>query len=399
MKQAQVVDELVSIYKPASKVSRKVLLIDDHEADALLIYHQLLRAPGGDTIELHHASDFRAGVKALEAEEYDIVLLDFFLPDQIGIEGIEIIRESFPEVGIILLTGLNDEETTLTALKKGAQDFLFKDELTGSVLKKAIDYAIERHRNELELETQSYKYKYIFENSIDAIYISTKGKKNMTDFNEAMINLLGYSKEELLDLDMRELYEDKSEIERFRNEMHSKGRVKDFKTVLVGRVGRKIHCLINSTERRDKKGNVIGYQGIIRDITEQVKSREALEGLNKMLEQKVERRTKELKTQKTLLESQNKELKNAITAWEQAKIGRKAITIVFIIAIVLFVLAEGFLEPMIDRWALLEYGKDSSFWVGLAIKGVLLLLLKPIEILVEATLRNREIKHKMVQAE
>lgn len=394
----QVVEELVKVYKSSDTVSKKLLLIDDHEADAVIIYNTLLRAPMEGGFEIHHAMDFKSGMEALGAESYDLVLLDFFLPDQLGLDGIEVIREEHPDVAIILLTGLKDDATTKAALKKGAQDFLFKDDINSTILKKAIDYAIERQRSKVELENQSYKYRYIFENSLDAIYISSVGERNLTDFNKAMLKLLGYTKEELMELNMSEIYDDKNEIDRFIKEMEEKGRVKDFKTVLVGKIGQKFHCLINSTVRKDKAGNIIGYQGIIRDITDQVKSREALEGLNKVLEKKVNSRTEKLNEQKVLLESQNEELKSAVNAWEKARLGRKTITIVFIIAIILFVLAEGFLEPRIDRWALEAYGGDISFWVGLGIKAVLLVLLKPIEFIVEATLRKQDIKQKMSRA-
>lgn len=391
----QVVEDLVKVFKSSDDVKRRILLIDDHEADAVIIYNTLLRAPVTSGFEIHHVTDFKSGMEAMSMASYDLVLLDFFLPDQLGLDGIEVIRSEYPDVAIILLTGLKDEDTTKAALKKGAQDFLFKDEINSTVLQKAIDYAIERQQSQVKFENETYKYQYVFENSLDAIYISTVGEKNLTDFNKAMLNLLGYSKDELMDLDMSEIYDDKSEIERFIQEMEEKGSVKNFKTVLIGKIGVRFHCLINSTVRKNKSGKIIGYQGIIRDITDQVKSREALEGLNKVLEKKVTSRTQKLNEQKLLLEAQNDDLKNAVRSWEKAKLGRKTITIVFIIAIVLFVLAEGFLEPKIDAWAKLRYGGGTSFWVGLGIKAVLLVLLKPIELLVEAYLRKKDINNKM----
>ena len=95
------------------------------------------------------------------------------------------------------------------------------------------------------------------------------------------------------------------------------------------------------------------------------------------------------------LESKNNQLTETIDALTAARVGRKATTIVLIIFIALFLLMEGLVEPRIDY-----YISDHPEWgnygtmIALSIKGVLALLLRPIEKIVEKQLLNREKRKK-----
>ena len=86
--------------------------------------------------------------------------------------------------------------------------------------------------------------------------------------------------------------------------------------------------------------------------------------------------------------NQNTQLQQTIDMLTKARIGRKATTLVLILAIVLFILSEAIIEPQIDGYV----GND--FWVGLSFKGVIALMLKPIESLIERMLINRTIKRR-----
>jgi sigma-B regulation protein RsbU (phosphoserine phosphatase) len=74
------------------------------------------------------------------------VLLDLSLPDAHGTETVARMRAAAPAVPVVVLTGLDDEETALRAVKEGAQDYLVKAEVTGPLLARAVRYAIERRR-------------------------------------------------------------------------------------------------------------------------------------------------------------------------------------------------------------------------------------------------------------
>ncbi|NQU98616.1 PAS domain S-box protein [Candidatus Woesearchaeota archaeon] len=118
------------------------------------------------------------------------------------------------------------------------------------------------------------KYRDLFESSTDALYISSREGK-IIDFNQAALDLFGYEREDLLKTSVSELYVNLEDRERFIEEIKKKGHVKGMEVQLKKKDGTIVDCLLTSTISEDEKGNLI-YQGIIRDITEQIKAQHKL---------------------------------------------------------------------------------------------------------------------------
>jgi PAS domain S-box-containing protein len=133
----------------------------------------------------------------------------------------------------------------------------------------------DRKRAEELLKESEAKFRTLFEDSRDAIYISTAAGR-FVDLNPAATELFGYSRDELIALDIVQLYEQPDDRERFRREIETAGFVRDFPARLRRKDGSVIDCLNTATIRLDGKGNVLGYQGIIRDISLQKEAEQAL---------------------------------------------------------------------------------------------------------------------------
>ena len=118
-------------------------------------------------------------------------------------------------------------------------------------------------------------YRDLFEDSRDAVYVSSK-EGNILTINEAGTALFGYSRGEMMGMDIHALYADPQDRERFQREIEVTGAVKDYEVTLRRKDGTRIICIITSTVRRSSEGGVIGYQGIIRDVTAYKKAEEAL---------------------------------------------------------------------------------------------------------------------------
>jgi len=127
-----------------------VLFIEDNPADVYLIREML--AETTDDIVLEDADSFAKGLARIDAGEIDLVLLDLGLPDSQGIAGVKNLCERFGRLPIIVFTGLSDEQLGTQAVHEGAQDYLIKGQTNGSLLVKAIRYAIERKQLENEKE-------------------------------------------------------------------------------------------------------------------------------------------------------------------------------------------------------------------------------------------------------
>lgn len=128
----------------------KVLLIEDNPADARFI-KEMFKDIEKPEYKLYHAEKLVDGLKSLENNSFDILLLDLTLPDSAGLETFENAHKQAPEIPIVILSGLDDEEVALKAVREGAQDYLMKGDVTQRLLSRAINYAIERKNSEKEL--------------------------------------------------------------------------------------------------------------------------------------------------------------------------------------------------------------------------------------------------------
>lgn len=123
----------------------KVLLVEDNPGDARLV-EIALSEPGPVHFRLERVGLLSAALRRLEKEEFDVVLLDLSLPDSQGLETVLAVRKQSPQVPVVVLTGLDDEQSYVKALHMGAQDYLVKGTATGETLRRTIRYAVERRK-------------------------------------------------------------------------------------------------------------------------------------------------------------------------------------------------------------------------------------------------------------
>ncbi len=132
------------------KKGLNILLIEDNPGDARLI-SEVLKMENSFEFSLVHARTFSEGCEKLRTSAFEIILLDFALPDSSGFESIAEIKRLTPDTPIVLLTGLDDEKTAVSALQSGAQDYLTKGHLDSRLLVRSLRHAIERTRAETAL--------------------------------------------------------------------------------------------------------------------------------------------------------------------------------------------------------------------------------------------------------
>lgn len=128
----------------------EVLLIEDSPGDARLV-RELLRETAGDGIRVKHRTTLSEGMQCLGSGHFDIALLDLGLPDVQGLDGLAKLRAGFPDVPVVVLTGSDDADLAVNAVKSGAQDYLIKGHGDGGLLLRAINYAVERTRSQIAL--------------------------------------------------------------------------------------------------------------------------------------------------------------------------------------------------------------------------------------------------------
>jgi len=123
-----------------------------------------------------------------------------------------------------------------------------------------------------ELNASERRYRDLFERVRHGVIITTK-EGAVVDCNQATLDILGYeNREEFLAIDLeRDLYVNPEDRKQFQQEVEQNGYVKDYELLFKKKTGREVLVLLTSNTRFDTEANVIGYQGIIIDITEQKK--------------------------------------------------------------------------------------------------------------------------------
>lgn len=131
----------------------RVLLVEDNPGDVRLI-KEMLASPAyfGVTYQLSQVEILSVAVQMCSINPIDVILLDLNLPDSAGMETLQSLNGMFPQIPIIVLTGLNDAELTMQSVQHGAQDYVTKEECTSQLLTRVIHYAIERKRIEAQLK-------------------------------------------------------------------------------------------------------------------------------------------------------------------------------------------------------------------------------------------------------
>ena len=146
-----------------------ILLIEDNPGDALII-NEMLKEVYADNFVLDHFKRIKDGLEHVN-EDFDIMLLDLNLPDSQGIGTFNTMNMHAPEVPIIILTGLLDEDLAINIVSEGAQDYLVKGQIDKQLLSRSIKYSIERKHIEIDLRKSEEKYRSMVEKLESGLFL------------------------------------------------------------------------------------------------------------------------------------------------------------------------------------------------------------------------------------
>lgn len=122
-----------------------VLLVEDNPGDRRLIELTLTEV-SRPRFRVRSADRLSDALAALEKGRTDVVLLDLSLPDSTGLDTFHSFRERAPNLPIVVMSGLEDNEVALAAVAAGAQDYLPKSIVEGQQLVRSLQYAMQRNR-------------------------------------------------------------------------------------------------------------------------------------------------------------------------------------------------------------------------------------------------------------
>jgi len=162
------ISEIVKIINSISSPHRdKILIIDDSK----FICKQVKTILEPRNYIVQSAFYAKDGILKLQADEFNLVILDMELPDMHGVKVLEIIRKDirFLNLPILVLSGTSTPEIIRTVLKNGANDFLKKPFVFEEFILK-VDLWIDYFKKEKELEEKTYKLQFINQNLENLVY-------------------------------------------------------------------------------------------------------------------------------------------------------------------------------------------------------------------------------------
>ena len=264
----------------SSRPSVRILIVEDDEIDALLLQEALKKAAPGK-LELMVAGLVGDAIKLLAESRFDVILSDLSLPDGRGLETFTRLHDHAPETPIILLTGNESESLGLDAVRSGAQEYIVKGTMNEKALWRVISYAVERQTLQRAVGDSEKRYKRLLSSVTDYIYTVKveHGRPVSTTHGPGCVQVTGYTPEDL-DRDPHLWVEMVKEEDRM-------AVLKQAAHVLAGECTVLEHRIIDKSGavrwvrhtpviRRDEKENLIGYDGLISDITERKQAEEAL---------------------------------------------------------------------------------------------------------------------------
>ncbi len=133
----------------------QLLLIEDNPGDIRLC-REILRESATTSWSIDQAGSLEEGKKKIREQDYDLIVLDLNLPDSEGLVTFKDIQASAQDTPVVILSGRNDHDLALEAMKSGAQDYLLKDEITPGLVVRSFQYAVERSQLIQKLSSQSF---------------------------------------------------------------------------------------------------------------------------------------------------------------------------------------------------------------------------------------------------
>jgi PAS domain S-box-containing protein len=287
------------------RTSTHILVIEDNPGDVVLLKKLLIALPHSMTT-LHEVTRLSDGVEYLRKEHADAVLLDLGLPDSTGLATFHAFHAQHPDLPIIVLTELNDQEVALEVLRSGGQDYLIKGQINTELLSRSIRYAIERKHLERRLwnakketeeaartlEKSEQRFRSLFENSPTAIFI-TSPDGTIVGANTAATDIFGWTTEEIRRLVRTGLIEDNPELTSALEERERTGRIQARELTAIRKTGERFPVEVDSVIiPNDQKYSFV----MLRDISERKRHDEQLKSFAAELERKVRERTEDLET-------------------------------------------------------------------------------------------------------
>ncbi len=249
----------------------RILIIDDDEDD-FFITSEYIKKINDRKFTIDWCYKYSDAIQLIERNDYHLYFIDYYLGARTGLDLIKEAIDIGCEEPLVLLTGKGNQFIDREAMQAGAMDYLVKSELNVEKVERCIRYSLERAASIKALKANERKYRSIFERSKDAVFLATEALV-FRDVNDATSQLLQYSKDQLSNISLYDLLEEK-ENHFIKDRIANKGAVHDREIELQSKEGEKKFCILSLSVETDPNGGRYVH-GLLHDITELKKAEKA----------------------------------------------------------------------------------------------------------------------------
>jgi len=284
-----------------------ILLVDDDPQDRRLVEVTLASSNPHIQYNMETAATLSEAKRRLSNSSYDVLLLDLNLPDSSGIDTIQQAQDTNSDASIVVLTGLDDEEMGLEAIRRGAEDYLIKGKSLEHILVRTIRYSLERKRVKKRLKETENRFRSVVQTAGSAIFVLS-AEYRILEWNEQAEHLYGWRRHEVLNKDYLHLFVPEEIRDRVATDMKkvlSGKTIKNLENSIQIRDGSRRILLWNASALSDANGQPIGVIVVGQDITDRKRMEDELRHHREYLELIVNERTANL-------QKVNEQLRNEI---------------------------------------------------------------------------------------
>jgi len=284
-----------------------ILLVDDDPLDRRLVEVTLAKSNTSVQYNVETAGTMSEATERLSNGNYDVLLLDLNLPDSSGIDTVQKAQDINSDASILVLTGLDDEEMGLEAIRRGAEDYLIKGNSLEHILIRTIRYSLERKLVRQRLTETENRFRSVVQTAGSAIFVLSP-EYRILEWNKQAERIYGRQRQEVLNKDYLQLFVPEEIRDRVATDMRkvlSGKTIKSFENSIRIRDGSRRILLCNASALFDAKGQAIGVIAVGQDITDRKRMEDELRHYREHLELIVNERTANL-------QEVNEQLRNEI---------------------------------------------------------------------------------------
>jgi diguanylate cyclase (GGDEF)-like protein/PAS domain S-box-containing protein len=222
----------------------------------------------GRPYTLVKASTLAEGIEHMSRSKFAAAILDMTLRDGMGLPAFLRFQGKAGTIPIVVLIERAYEDLGIEATRRGALDYLIKDEIGGALLDKVLRLALERTHTVLALRASEARYRTMFESTAAGVYQATFDDRILT-INPAFCTLLGYaSDDEVLKLDFgTQICANFEDYLTFRRELEDSGEIRGREMTLRQKNGERLVVTHSARLVRDSRGAPLYFEGTIADVT------------------------------------------------------------------------------------------------------------------------------------